>query len=96
MKVCNILRRWTNTVAHRDLPSVVMLRGAWECWSTLAIPLHLLSRAASCHGAPTTALILACIEKQPPAGCRVVTAAKPRDGRIAKQLQSIEGDALQR
>jgi len=52
--------------------------------STPAIALHLVSSAASFHGAPATALILARIEEQPPAGCGVVTAAKPRDGRIAK------------
>jgi hypothetical protein len=31
----------------------------WECRSTFAIALHLVSRAASFHGAPAAALILA-------------------------------------
>jgi len=73
-----------------------MIGGPGERWLTLAIALHLVSGAASFHGAPATALILAGIEEQPPAGGGVVTAAEPRDGRIAKKVQRIESDAFQR
>ena len=110
MKVCNILSRLESRDIYttpqgrcfadeRDKQvycSTILRSVDGGRRSTLAIALHLVSSAASFHGAPATALVLAGIEEQPAAGGDVVTAAKPRDGGIAKQVQRIESDAFQR